>query len=201
MLLKFLNGITGGGALVIPVVTFGNRDYDDALIELRDILIKDGFEPITAGAFVGEHSFSNELGKDRPNEEDLSLAKLLAEKTAEKVFSNSIPDSILKVKGVEFPYRGYFKPLDNEGNFISILKVKPETNKDCIDCKICVYSCPMGSISLDNVSEVKGMCIKCCACIKKCPQKAKYFDDPGYLAHLRDLEKIYRKLAESEIFY
>ena len=34
-------------------------------------------------------------------------------------------------------------------------KVKPKTNSDCIDCKVCAKSCPMGSINLDNVKEVK----------------------------------------------
>ena len=43
----------GGGALAEPVVLFGNRNYDDALIELRDILQQDGFRCVAAGAFVG----------------------------------------------------------------------------------------------------------------------------------------------------
>jgi heterodisulfide reductase subunit A-like polyferredoxin len=129
------------------------------------------------------------------------MAETLAKKAAQKILSNNISDSILKVKGIESPYRGYFKPLDKDGKPISILKVKPKTNKYCIDCKICVHVCPMGSIDLDNVSEVNGICIKCCACVKKCPQEAKYFDDPGYLEHLRDLEETYTRSAASEIFY
>lgn len=43
LLLKFLDTIRGEGALAVPIVLFGNRNYDDALIELRDILLKDGF--------------------------------------------------------------------------------------------------------------------------------------------------------------
>ncbi len=54
--------VRGGGALAVPVVLFGNRNYDDALIELRDLLQADGFGCIAAGAFVGEHSFSRTLG-------------------------------------------------------------------------------------------------------------------------------------------
>ena len=37
--------IIGGGALVVPVVLFGNRNYDDALVELRNILAADGLHP------------------------------------------------------------------------------------------------------------------------------------------------------------
>ena len=58
VLLPFLREkVRGGGALAVPVVLFGNRNYDDALIELRDILQQDGFRCVAAGAFVGEHSF------------------------------------------------------------------------------------------------------------------------------------------------
>ncbi len=38
VLLKYLNSIKGKGALAVAVVVYGNRNYDDALIELRDIL-------------------------------------------------------------------------------------------------------------------------------------------------------------------
>lgn len=47
--------------LAVPVVLFGNRNYDDALIELRNILAADGMHPIAAGALLGEHSFSRVL--------------------------------------------------------------------------------------------------------------------------------------------
>ena len=39
VLLKYLTGkLRGSGALAIPVVLFGNRNFDDGLIELRNIL-------------------------------------------------------------------------------------------------------------------------------------------------------------------
>ena len=64
VLLPFLREkVRGGGALAVPVVLFGNRNYDDALMELRDILQQDGFRCVAAGAFVGEHSFSRTLGR------------------------------------------------------------------------------------------------------------------------------------------
>lgn len=45
--------IKGGGALAVPIVLFGNRNFDDALAELRDILAGDGFYPLAAGGFCG----------------------------------------------------------------------------------------------------------------------------------------------------
>ena len=83
VLLPFLQEkIRGGGALAVPVVLFGNRNYDDALIELRNILAADGLHPIAAGAFVGEHSFSRELGQGRPNAADQALMDEFAARTA-----------------------------------------------------------------------------------------------------------------------
>ena len=54
--------VRGGGALALPVVRFGNRNYDDALMELSQLLTAGGFTCIGGGAFVGEHSFSRTLG-------------------------------------------------------------------------------------------------------------------------------------------
>lgn len=58
VLLNYIRSIEGNNAIAIPIVLFGNRNYDDALIELRNLLEEDGFNTIAAGAFVGEHAFS-----------------------------------------------------------------------------------------------------------------------------------------------
>lgn len=44
----------------ICLVVYGNRVYDDALRELKDILIADGCNPIAVGAFIGEHCLSSD---------------------------------------------------------------------------------------------------------------------------------------------
>ena len=45
-------------SIAIPVVVYGNRDYEDALVQLRDLLHAQGFTPLCGAAFVGEHSYS-----------------------------------------------------------------------------------------------------------------------------------------------
>ena len=50
LLLKYLDTIVGNGAYGIPVVLYGNRNFDDALIELRNIMEADGFHTIAGGA-------------------------------------------------------------------------------------------------------------------------------------------------------
>lgn len=202
VLLKYMEKIDGGGALAVPVVVYGNRDYDDALIELRDILEKGGLRTIAAGAFIGEHSFSYTLAKGRPDEADLRAAEGFARKIAAKV--SDLPDVTglkpVPVKGVPAPYRGYYQPRDRRGNPVDIRKVKPVTGAACVNCLLCASVCPMGSISFDNVREFTGICIKCGACVKKCPAGAKYFEDEGYLYHKRELEEGLTRRAEPELF-
>lgn len=203
VLLPFLQEkVVGGGALAVPVVLFGNRNYDDALMELRNILIADGLHPIAAGAFVGEHSFSRVLGQGRPNAEDMAQMDRFAARTAELVSGlESAPQNPVAVGGQE-PIRPYYTPRDRAGNPINILKVKPKTDLSrCDGCGLCAELCPMGSIDPADVSQVKGICIKCCACVKGCPTGAKFFDDAGYLYHRHELEAEYARPAANEVFY
>lgn len=197
VLLKYLNSIKGEGTMAIPLVLYGNRDYDDALIELNDILLSNGFNIIAAGAFIGEHSFSYTLAKDRPDEDDLSLAREFANAIYNNVKNNI--DVELDIKGNK-PYRKYYIPKDEEDNPVDIRKVTPKTDDNCIDCKICAKVCPMGSIDYENVKILNGICIKCGACIKKCPTNSKCFDDFDYLRHKKELEDELKERKSPDIF-
>ncbi|GHV51147.1 ferredoxin [Deltaproteobacteria bacterium] len=202
ILLRHLDTMEGGGALAVPVVVYGNRNYDDALIELRDILEKKGLHPLAAAAFIGEHAFSDSLAAKRPDAQDLTLANAFAARVAEKI-QRTTPGEIpapLKVNGTPYPYAGYYQPKDKEGNAVDIRKVIPKIKDNCINCKICASVCPMGSIPLNDVRSYTGICIKCGACIKGCPENARYYDDPGYLYHKKELEEIYARRAQPEFF-
>ena len=195
--------IRGGGALAVPVVLYGNRNFDDGLIELRNVMRDNGFSPIAAGAFVGEHSFSRILGAGRPDADDMALVQQLADGTDAKVKGlTEAPAQAVEVEGCD-PIRPYYTPRDRHGEPIKdFLKAKPVTDPDkCVKCGLCARLCPMGSIDPDDVSNVVGKCIKCCACVKKCPKGAKYFDHEGYLYHQHELEDQYAgRRAESKIF-
>lgn len=200
VLLKYLATVQGCGAVAVPVVVYGNRNYDDALIELRDILVDNGFLPIAAGAFIGEHSFSKILAANRPDSEDIVKAKAFADEIHKKL-SGGKKLSVIEVKGSAKQDRVYYQPRDRKGTPVNILKVKPLTDKEkCVACGLCAKVCPMGSINPQDVSEFTGICIKCGACVKKCPTGAKYYDDAGYLYHQHELEEGYSRRAEPETF-
>ena len=131
VLLPYLNEkVKGNGALAVPVVSFGNRNFDDALIELRNILEADGFKTVAGGAFVSEHSFSKTLAAGRPDEKDLAVMKEFGEKIAEKLMSGWVYEGPAYVKGND-PIHPYFKPQDRNGEHIDIRKVKPKVGDSC----------------------------------------------------------------------
>ena len=201
VLRPYLKGqLTGSGAPAVPIVLFGNRNYDDALIELRDLLEAAGFRTVGGAAFVGEHSFSDILAAGRPDAADLKRAEEFAHALAHKVRTlECVPEQPVPVNG-QTPIRPYYTPRDRQGNPVNILKVKPKVNDRCDACGLCTEVCPMGSIDRTDVRKYTGICIKCGACIKKCPQQARYYDDAGYLYHQHELEEGYTRRAEIELF-
>lgn len=199
VLLKYLAQLSGQGATGIPVVLFGNRAYDDALVELRDILVQGGITPVAAGAFVGEHSFSRILAAGRPDSQDLEDVRLFAQSIAEQWASAQTP-TIVQVPGNPYPYRGYYSPRNGQGNSFDFKKIVPSTDDRCVGCGTCSRVCPMGSIPSENPKTLTGICIKCGACIKRCPVGAKHFGHDGYLFHATELEQKYAARHPNEWF-
>ena len=63
--------IKGDKTPAVLVCVYGNRNYDDALLELKDISEANGFVPIAAGAFIARHSIFSDVAVGRPDKEDL----------------------------------------------------------------------------------------------------------------------------------
>jgi ferredoxin len=166
---EVLSKIKGNNTVAILVAVYGNRNYDDALLELRDIVEKNGFLVLAAGAFIGEHSYTNKVATNRPDTKDLQKAKEFGNKAEEKI---SASQDLLSVK--QFFIKGNFPYKERKLSQNCV----PFTNDDCTNCGICAENCPMGAISFDNYSEINASsCINCCSCIQKCPSSAKSFVD------------------------
>ena len=194
---------SGDSTPVIPVVTFGNRSYDNSLKELRNELREHGFYPIAAAAVVSRHVFSKALGKGRPDRQDLDLPHGFAESIAGSIrTAGSVRDLMPPIlPDDDLPVGPYYTPLDENGNPAKFLKAVPVTDLSlCDHCDICSRVCPMGSVSSSHPEETTGICIKCQACILNCPRHARRFTDPVMLSHTRMLEKNYQRRASSSFF-
>ncbi|WP_282016675.1 EFR1 family ferrodoxin [Marinifilum flexuosum] len=157
-------------APVIIVVVYGNREFDDALLELNDLSIELGFVPIAAAAFIGEHSYSSEdkpIAHNRPDCEDILKAKEFANKVVAKI--QNTDESQVKVPG-NYPYK----------ELPQALAMAPRTiAENCSLCGICADVCPMNIIEIkESVITNAEDCIWCCACVKSCPEDARLFDTP-----------------------
>ncbi|MHC1723097.1 MAG: EFR1 family ferrodoxin [Aminipila sp.] len=194
------NNFIGNDALAVPVAVFGNRSFDDALVELRNMLEDNGFHTIAGAGFVAQHAFSDILSVGRPDKADMDQVQEFSEKISEKVkMLEDIPHPIC-LKGNN-PPKEYYTPKGLDGKPAVFLKAKPKTDVEkCNSCGVCVNNCPMGAINKDNPTEIIGICIKCHSCINKCKEKAKFFDDEAFLSHKLMLERDFKRRTEPEVF-
>ncbi len=190
--------LSGGGALAVALVTFGNRAFDNSLAELAACLAASGFNTVGAGAFACRHVFSDTLAAQRPDKDDFAELAKLGAAVATRVAKADEPGAAPAVPGdADAPY---YVPKGLDGEPKNFLKAKPKTSEACIGCGVCAALCPMGSIDPADVTSVTGVCIKCHACVRECPVGAKYFDDEAFLSHKAMLERDFTRRAETKWF-
>jgi NAD-dependent dihydropyrimidine dehydrogenase PreA subunit/flavodoxin len=200
-LLPYLqNHFIGNDALDVPIAVFGNRSFDDALIELRNTLEDNGFHTIAGAGLVAQHAFSTVLGVGRPDQADMEKIEDFSKKIVEKIGILKTSSQPIEVKGNN-PPEVYYTPKGLDGNPTVFLKAKPKTDMEkCNHCGVCISRCPMGSINKEDPSDIIGICIKCHACVKRCAQNAKYFDDEQFISHKLMLERDFTHRAEPVFF-
>lgn len=166
---EWLNTIQASNTPAVCVVVYGNCAYENALLELKDVVAKRGCIPIAGAAYIGEHSFSDSgmlTAQGRPDEEDKNHAAEFGRKIREKMNSAAsiFQLSVVDVPGT-YPYGGITELWGVD--FI-------EVDEQCSQCGHCAEVCPMGAVDSNNSAVVDhGKCITCCACIKACPQGAR----------------------------
>jgi ferredoxin len=196
VLMEWLHSIQAHNTPAVCVVVYGNRVYDDALLELKNIMTERGCIPIACAAYIGEHSFSSSetpTAEGRPDASDLNHAELFGRIIYEKLSSFTSADYIpdLKIPG-NYPYGGITKLWSVD--FIEI-------SNECRQCGICAEGCPVGAIDLENSSVIdKEKCITCCACIKNCPQNARTIKPGQVKDAAKRLNTLYKERKEPVFF-
>lgn len=188
-------------ATAIPVVTYGNRAYDDALKELATIMYENGFNLGGAAAVPSEHAFTDKLAKGRPTEDDLKCLYEYGKSLAKKITSAGSSLTPASLPGRSLEDAIYYTPLNADGTPANFLKAKPETDANkCTSCGLCRERCPMGCYD-NSLTEAEGICIKCHACIKLCPAGAKSLNNDSFASHVKMLEENYSQVSrEIELF-
>lgn len=166
ILQKVFQNMKGEGTPAVLAAVYGNRAYEDALVEAQDILAENGFTVIAAGAFIGEHSYTEKVGTSRPDAEDRKIATDFGQRIAEKLAAmaaEQMPE--ITIEG-DRPYK----------DAMGAMPFKPATTDACTNCGKCAQWCPVGVIDPQNAKKVADGCILCAACVKGCPEHAKYID-------------------------
>jgi len=186
-------------APAVIVVVYGNREYEDALLELQNFVTEAGFKPIAGAAFIGEHSFSTKsipIAHGRPDAGDLDRARSFGSMVQKMIHNIASLSNLppLAVPG-NFPYRERGPTRDTS----------PETSDAlCIRCGKCVEVCPVATITLkeDGVTTDKEKCTLCCACVKNCPTEARRLEDPQLIQFIREkLSAMCNNRKEPEFFF
>lgn len=157
-----ISNIHGNQTPCVIVCVYGNRAYEDTLIELNDVAEKSGFKVIAAVAAIAEHSIIHQYAAGRPDVKDQVELKSIAKKISNKIDGNLTGLSTLQIPGKR-PYK-----KSAGGGLV------PKANNGCTSCGLCAKQCPAQAISKENLKTADSKkCISCMRCVAKCPQSAR----------------------------
>ena len=80
-----LRKLDGQGKRAVTLVVYGTRAYEDALLELNDVITDCGFQIVASGAFVAQHSMAPQVGSGRPDGADKEELRAFAGRVLKKV--------------------------------------------------------------------------------------------------------------------
>ncbi len=155
-----LQKLNGGGAKTIALVVYGNRNYDDALVEIADTLEGHGFSLVAAGAFIARHTLVPAIAAGRPSKQDFAGAAAFANAVLLKLATGR-PTLESTLPG-QRPYRTLPMP-----------KAQPQTGDACTACGLCAAKCPVGAIPQNSPGTTEKGCILCMRCVYICPEAAR----------------------------
>ena len=157
-----LRGVRGNSTPAVVCVTYGNRAYEDALLELADLVEKNGFTVIAGCAVVTEHNIMHVFGKGRPEKQDKAQIVQFAAETALKIRNGNA--------GLLRPLPGN-RPYKEWGG--SSLPIEVD-EKMCTNCGVCAKECPVGAILTPGWKTDENVCINCMRCVKECPAECRH---------------------------
>lgn len=182
-----LKELHGNNALSVIICVYGNRAYDDTLIELKTIIKSAQFRIIAAVSAVAQHSIMNRFAKGRPDTDDIKQLNKFALMIDSALQSGKYHD--IEVPG-NIPYKTY--------NGVPMI---PSSSKKCTKCGICADKCPVHAIPKESPEQTdKKKCISCMHCISVCPEGARSLNKLMVDAASLKMHKLFEERKENELF-
>ena len=174
------------------VAVYGNRAFEDALLELRGMAEERGFKVMAAAAFIARHSIAPEFGAGRPDAADYlkmdEFVRRIRERLSFVASADSLPTAIV-------PGNREFRKYDGVPLHPSASRIK------CGKCGKCAAECPVGAIlASDPTKTDKDKCITCMRCVTVCPHYARSLNPVMLTAAKAGLKKACSGRKEPEIF-
>lgn len=177
-----LKKISGNGAKCTIVCVYGNRAYEDTLVEMEDAAKESGFRIAAAVAAVAEHSIMPQYAADRPDASDEAQLSDFAVRILHKDGdATSIPGNR--------PYK--------KGGGAGLV---PKATKDCVKCGVCAKSCPVDAINPESLVADSKRCISCMRCVKLCPHDARKVNGAMVSVAALAIKKACSARKENELF-
>ncbi len=152
--------VHGNGAKCAIVAVYGNRAYEDTLVQMEDAAKKSGLQVIAAVSAVAEHSIMHQYATGRPNDADKKQLSDFAMKINEKFQSGDLRKPVI-------PGNRPYKKAGSTG-------LVPKANNSCVACGLCAKRCPVQAINPQELKKTDGKkCISCMRCVAACPQHAR----------------------------
>lgn len=183
-----LGKMRGNGARAVLVCVYGNRAYEDTLVELQDVAEAAGFVVCGAVAAVAEHSIMHKFAAGRPDEKDSAELREFGRKLREYLESHQTPGKL------ELPGSRPYKALGT-------IPFIPKPGKGCNSCGYCARFCPVGAIDPQDVKKVdEKKCISCMRCVAVCPKNVRRLNKVMLLAAETKMAKLFETRKENQLF-
>lgn len=178
--------INGNNALCVLCAVYGNRAYENTLVQMEDTANMAHFKVIAAISGIAEHSIIHEYATNRPNSDDCEQLSSFGTKILNKFNANDLSKPNIPGK------RPYKK---------SSTGMVPKANASCISCGLCAKNCPASAIALDNLKVAdESLCISCMRCVSICPRQARQVDQTRVAMIAKAIKEACEIVKANELF-
>ena len=168
-----------------------NYLYEDALLELKLIMQKQGFCPVAAAAVPAEHNIVRSIATGRPDKADRKKMKQFGREVGKRFWELA---SNYRIGDLQVPGKRPFRKFHG-------VSLKIKVGSSCRNCGTCIRMCPVQAISRTDARVMDTeRCITCMRCMKVCPTGARKINTMVLLAVGHKLKKVCPERKEPEFF-